>query len=159
MRSAWFMVLSLSLVCCGGRVEVNGTAGSGGAGGSAAPSDHAQASCAPNDGPAVAIRMDGQTSCAPASFAGLEVLIWGADLDALHDGASFMFGSSVNATTQGYRANLNAQPVPVVSGSITFDTFTSGQSATGSYDVTYMDGTTEQASFNAAWCPGGATCG
>jgi hypothetical protein len=153
------MVLSLALVCCGGRVEVNGSGGAGVGGGSAAPSAHAQASCAPNDGPAVAIRMDNQASCAATSFTGLDVLIWGADLDNLHAGATFMFGASTNATTQGYRASPSAQQVPVVSGTITFDTFTSGQSATGSYDVTYMDGSTDQASFEAVWCPGGGTCG
>jgi hypothetical protein len=40
-----------------------------------------------------------------------------------------------------------------------FATFAEGVGAAGTYDVTFEDGSTEQGSFNGAWCVHPALCG
>jgi hypothetical protein len=47
----------------------------------------------------------------------------------------------------------------VVSGSIIFDSYSAGQGASGTYDVTFDDGSGEGGSFSAVWCAGGGLCG
>jgi hypothetical protein len=44
-------------------------------------------------------------------------------------------------------------------GTLVFTTFAVDEGATGSYDLTYTDGTTEQGTFDVGWCPGGGQCG
>jgi hypothetical protein len=151
----------------GGRADAGSTSASTG-GGASASLAHLQASCAPNDGAAILLSVDGTTSCAPSTtpIGALQFLVWGSDLmglrPSLGPGSTLTIGDGVSALAQGYRmveVGSSAMPTPMTSGTLVFTIYLAAESATGSYDVTFSDGSTAQGSFDAVSCPQGATCG
>jgi hypothetical protein len=168
------MVAILALAGCGARgaLEAGHGAGGGGTGdggfggGSPVELGRIQSGCAPADGPAIVMSIDGTYGCTnpPLPYDGVQFLIWGPDLGALEAGTqqTLMIGSGVNSPTQGTHIVMvgsSSSDIPAVSGSLTFTTFVSGQSATGSYEVSFQDGTTGKGAFSALWCPGQTPCG
>jgi hypothetical protein len=117
--------------------------------------------CAPNDGRAVALAIDGTSVCSVVpTIPALTFLIWGHDLAGLHAGSALLIGPGPNATTQAVRTLPTSRSVlRVIKGSLVFTTFAQKARATGSYDVTYEDHTIEQGRFYAVWCPGAGGCG
>jgi len=177
------MILALLLAGCGARgalVIGGGEAGSTGAGGSSgaggspgtggaggggpAPNGWIGATCAPADGPAIALHVDGHGTCTPSPtlLSGVWFYLWGPDLTGLQSGAVFTISPDTNAPGQGVRVvvmGTQSVATTVVGGTVTFTSVVQNASATGTFDVTLMDGTAAQGSFDAVWCPGGATCG
>jgi hypothetical protein len=165
MRGGWITVLALALWGCGAHSALQTASGGTGSGGSATtfPSftGRFSESCAPTDGPAFGIDLDGSSSCELSTLptGGVQFLVWGSDLDSLETGAATLtVGGDVNAFTQGYRV-LSGSVTQVTGGTLTISTYTAGQSATGSYDVTLADGSAAQGTFHVVWCPGGGQCG
>jgi hypothetical protein len=170
----------LVLVGCGARGALDVTSGSGGASGVGGASGtgltsstgtstlgnsaaHLLPACAPADGPMLQLDIDDTSTC-PGSGEqrpGLQFFIWGPDLGGLHDGVTLQVSGDVihGYTTAG---RLTAPNLPLVfakSGSLVFTTFVPHQSATGTYDITLVDGSTTQGSFTANACPGYSLCG
>jgi hypothetical protein len=169
------MIFSAALWGCGAHsgLEVGeGASGSGtetGAGGSTTSASTTAGStagilgrnCSPSDGEAIGLYIDGTTSClSPVSLGGLSFLVWGRDLQNLHAGSTLSVMPGVNATTKGARVSAVGKPsVPMTGGTLTFTTYAMGQGGTGTYAVTFEDGSSAQGSFDAVWCAGSAQCG
>jgi hypothetical protein len=123
---------------------------------------HLVPACAPADGMALGLDIDGTSTCpGPANQEpGIQFLIWGPDLTGLHDGVTLHVSSDVNGFTTAGRLPAPYQPViNATSGVLIFTTFSPKQGATGTFDITLADGTTAQGSFEATACPGDAFCG
>jgi hypothetical protein len=175
----WAAGLALALIGCGARdaLLVEGTsstrttttgttstgAGASTSSGGGAALGHFQASCAPNDGPAILLSVDGTTSCAPSAtpVGALQFLVSGADLATLGSGAVLTLSADPKAPTQGWRVVPMGSPyvTPMTGGTLVFTGYLQGQSATGTYAVTFSDGSAAQGSFDAVGCPGGGQCG
>jgi hypothetical protein len=156
----------LALAGCGARDALSVTSGSGGTGGASGAGGASAAQlmpeCAPDDGAAVQIDIDDTPSC-PGSGEqrpGLQLFIWGPDLEGLHDGVTLQVSGDTiyGYTTAGRLTAPNAPLVAATSGSVVFTTFAVHQGATGTYDITLVDGTTAQGSFTANACPGYSLC-
>jgi hypothetical protein len=116
--------------------------------------------CAPNDGPAVSLAINVSSCSFVPTASALTFLIWGPDLAGLHAGTALPVGPGPNATTQAARTLPTGRGVlHATKGSLLFTTLSQNGRATGSYDLTYEDHTTEQGRFDALWCPGGGGCG
>jgi hypothetical protein len=167
MRILWSTVVALALVGCGARVVLDGAGSTGDAGAGGSPVETAvfAASCAPTDGPAILLTITPGVECsAPeASTGGLQILISGAALGELQAGATLTIGSSPTAPVQGaeiIETTAGGKTVlTVAEGSVVLTSFVAMAAATGSYQVTFVDGSTAQGGFSAVWCPGPSTCG
>ena len=169
------MVVALALAACGARGTLeaesgavaaastsSGSGGSAGSGGSTpAEPGRIQPDCAPNDGPAIRLVIDGGAStCFGPESTGLYVYIYGADLVNLQAGATLTIGDGVsNAETSASRIVGPTQQVVATGGTVSFSAFAKGASAAGSYHVTFTDGSTLAGSFAAVWCSGVPGCG
>lgn len=183
----------LALAGCGARSALDATSGSGGAPGTGSASAaggasgigaasgtgpvtgstgtgilgssvaHLLPTCAPADGQAVELDIDGTSTCAGSGEQrpGLQFFIWGPDLAGLHDGVTLDVSGDVvrGYTTAGRLTTPGQMLVPATSGTIVFTTFVPHEGATGTYDITLVDGSTAQGSFRANACPGYSLCG
>jgi hypothetical protein len=179
LRGCFCFLVAMPLAACGARdglgVASNGPAGSSGrvqTGGSTSSSAASstsssggllhhlawmRADCGPADGVGVGFHIDDTTGCDAGTNAGIYVFVGGM----IQTAVPLSVSSDPNAPVQAQRIMAGAGPSAAVgvSGTITFTTFVMGASATGSYDITFSDATTEQGDFTASFCPGIATCG
>jgi hypothetical protein len=118
-------------------------------------------SCAPADGRAIALFVGGATSCSIQGSPGsLSFLVFGTDLETLHAGSVLTVMRDINASIQGARISSPSQvPVLMTGGTLTFAAYEVGQGGTGTYAVTFEDGSSAKGSFGALWCPGMEMCG
>jgi hypothetical protein len=175
----WFVLSALALsvpVGCGARNSLEAASGSatasstssssstpgsssgGGAGGSTPDSARIQNDCSPNDGPAILIIVDGSPACPSTIGSGVTIYVFDSDLVTLQAGTTLTVGSAPNAMTQAGRV-ANGQPMTAISGTVTVSAFEKQQSAAGTYDLAFSDGSTAHGAFTAVWCPGTPTCG
>jgi hypothetical protein len=146
--------LALALAGCGARSSLEvGTDG----GGSVQGARMFSLCNAPMGSMSIELKVDGVETCPPpaTTFPGVLFFIWGQDLTTLQAGSVLAVGADTNAPLHGFIVQpdpLTNGPVPLVGGSLVFATFVPQQSATGTFDVTAMDGTMEQSGFEAVWC-------
>ncbi len=163
----------LALAGCGARDALyvaSGTGGAsatGGAGGASTTlttsASHLLVACAPNDGPALQLFVDDTPTCPGAGEQRPEIqfFIWGPDLAGLQAGVTLHVSADlIHGYTTAGRLAVPGQPlIAATSGTLVFTTYAAGQSATGTYDITLVDGSTAQGSFSANACPGYGLCG
>lgn len=175
MRRSWWVAATLTLLACGAcgaRVTVDGAigtgtgtgTGTGGAGGGSTAVEQARIDrgCAPTDGPAIVLTLDTAPDCADPVGPGLQITISAPVLAGLHAGETLTVNSDGNAPVQGVRVTQVGQGSSVLlvsQGSVVLTTIVVDQSMTGSYEVTFADGTNAHGSFSAVWCLGQSTCG
>jgi hypothetical protein len=106
-----------ALLGCGARnellVDSGTTSGGTSTGHGSSPSlAHFQASCAPNDGPAILLILDGTTSCAPSPtpIGTLQFLVWGADLTSVGPGSTLTISGGGNALRRATGWSMSARP-------------------------------------------------
>lgn len=167
-----------ALTACGARNDLagadgstgtggtTGTSGTGGGGGGALPQELAQLSntCAPNDGPAIGLMVDGLAGCplVPQPVAGFEFTVWAPATAKLHAGGVVTLGGDFKSGASALRWNVINGAVsntPVTDGSLFIDTFVMGASATGTFNMILSDGSTAQGGFSAVWCQNTVGCG
>jgi hypothetical protein len=176
----------LAVAGCGARDALHATSGSTGAGTGGAPSTsstsgsgtvtsstsssgtvgnmmaHLVPACAPADGVALGLDIDGTSTCPEPTDQepGIQFLIWGPDLTGLHDGVTLHVSSNVNGFTTAGRLPAPGQAmIDATSGELVFTIFVPEHGATGTYEIVLADGTTAQGSFEALACPGVPGCG
>jgi hypothetical protein len=112
--------------------------------------------CAPWDGPALAVLLSNTAGCAPATTPYVQISLW-RDLPP-KAGKTFSFDIR-NSNGQASRCRKPNQCEPASSGSVAFDIVDEGKSAKGHYELHFKDGSIESGSFEAAWCESRALCG
>jgi hypothetical protein len=115
--------------------------------------------CAPNDAPGLGFPIYDAPSCSAAGTTGIYVFVTGVDPAGLMPGVTLNVSGDLNAPVQAQHVVPGGVPAPATSGTITFTSFVKDESAAGTYNISFTDGTTEQSSFTVVWCPGVATCG
>ena len=116
-----------------------------------------QSSCAPTDGPAIAIMLTAEPAqCKRVTGPFLSFAIW-RDLP-IHAGQVFEFGSGSNA---GYAARCEKELDCKVaqSAKITIDQYQERSSASGHYELQVKGGETLKGKFEVKWCEERVFCG
>jgi hypothetical protein len=112
--------------------------------------------CAPWDGPALAVVLSHTAGCAPLTFPYIQISLW-RDLPP-KAGKAFSFDIR-NSNGQASRCLKPNECEPATSGSVVFDIVEEGKEAKGRYELHFKDGGIEGGSFEAEWCPNRALCG
>jgi hypothetical protein len=112
--------------------------------------------CAPWDGPALAIVLSNTAGCAPLTFPHIQISLW-RDLPP-KAGQTFSFDIR-NSNGQASRCLKPNECEAATSGSVVFDIVDEGKEAKGRYELHFKDGGIEGGSFEAEWCENRALCG
>ena len=116
-----------------------------------------QSSCAPWDGPAVALRLTTEPAeCKKLSGPFLSIAIWRGL--PIHAGQTFNFGAGSNAGTVA-RCAKDGDCKLSQSATITFDKYQDRVSAAGHYELQFKDGEVLKGSFEVKWCEERVFCG
>jgi hypothetical protein len=115
-------------------------------------------SCAPWDGPAVAVTLTEQrASCKQAVYPQLQIAVWrGFPIVAP---ATIEFNDKADNGGAAVLCTAENACQRAVSGEVKFDSYNDGKSAKGSYEFTFRDGTTMKGTFDAEWCQEKIMCG
>lgn len=115
--------------------------------------------CAPDDGPALRLELfaSGTPCMGDPTAPSVSMYIYEGDTRFLpiEPGETVTLLDGAGTHCLGGAAPCRVAP----SGSITFDTFVDGVSASGSWSLTFTDGETMTGTFDAAWCEGDVLCG
>jgi hypothetical protein len=111
--------------------------------------------CAPWDGPALAVVLNNTAGCAPLTFPYIQISLW-RDLPP-KAGKTFSFDIR-NSNGQASRCLKPNECEPATSGSVVFDIVDEGKEVKGRYELHFKDGI-EGGSFEAPWCPNRSFCG
>jgi hypothetical protein len=115
--------------------------------------------CGPTDAPGIGLEIDDTSICSVPQVSGVYVFVTG-DLANVQLGVPLSVSGDSNAPVQANHIVSIGGPAPAgTGGTITFTAFVKSESAAGSYDVAFSDGSTEQGDFSAVFCSGLATCG
>ena len=112
--------------------------------------------CAPWDGPALALVLSDTTGCSPPKGPYVQISLW-RDLPP-RAGKTFSFDNR-NSNGQASRCIKPNECEAAISGSVVFDVVDEGKRAQGRYELRFKDGGTESGSFEADWCQSRALCG
>jgi hypothetical protein len=112
--------------------------------------------CAPWDGPALAVLLSNTAGCAPLKPPYIQISLW-RDLPP-KTGKTFSFDIR-NSNGQASRCLKPNECEAATSGSVVFDIVDEGKRATGSYELHFKDDSIERGSFEALWCESRALCG
>jgi len=116
-----------------------------------------QSSCAPWDGPAIAITLTTEPAqCKRIAGPYLSLAIW-RDLP-IHEGQVVKFGPGSDA---GWAALCvkEGDCKPAQSGTIIFDSYQERSGAAGRYELQFKDGETLKGNFTVKWCEERVICG
>jgi len=113
-------------------------------------------SCAPWDGPALAVVLSHTAGCAPLLAPYIQISLW-RELPP-RAGKTFSFDAS-NSNGQASRCLRPNECEAATSGSLVFDIVVEGKQAKGRYELHFKDGGLESGNFDAEWCPNRALCG
>jgi hypothetical protein len=112
--------------------------------------------CAPWDGPALAVVLSNTPGCAPLKAPYIQISLW-RDLPP-KAGQTFSFDIR-SSNGQASRCIKPNECEAATSGSVVFDIVDEGKRAKGRYELHFKDGGIEGGSFEAEWCPNRALCG
>jgi hypothetical protein len=112
--------------------------------------------CAPWDGPAVAIRLSDTAGCTSTTGPYIQISLW-RDLP-VQAGQTIRFDLR-NSNGQASRCPRPNQCEAAISGSVLFDIVDEGKKASGRYELRFAHGSIESGSFDADWCETRALCG
>jgi len=112
--------------------------------------------CAPWDGPALAVVLSNTAGCAPLKFPYIQISLWRDLPPKAGQTFSFDIRSSNGQASRCLKAN---ECEAATSGSVVFDIVDEGKSAKGRYELHFKDGGIEGGSFEAEWCQNRALCG
>ena len=117
-----------------------------------------QASCAPWDGPAIAITLTTEPAECKRAVSGpfLSMGVWRGL--PIHAGQVVKFGAGSDAGFAS-RCVKEGDCERAESGEITFDTYKEGTGATGHYTLHFKKGETIEGHFEAKWCDMRIVCG
>jgi hypothetical protein len=112
--------------------------------------------CAPWDGPALAVMLSDTADCAPVKASYIQISLW-RDLPPTA-GKTFSFDIR-NSNGQASRCLKPNECEAATSGSVVFDIVEEGKKAKGRYELHFKDDSIESGSFEAEWCENRALCG
>ena len=112
--------------------------------------------CAPWDGPALAVVLSGAAGCAPMKVPYLQISLWRDLPPKAGKTLSFNIGNSNGQASRCLKPN---ECEAATSGSVVFDIVDEGKEAKGRYELHFKDGSIEAGSFEAEWCENRALCG
>jgi hypothetical protein len=116
-----------------------------------------QSSCAPWDGPAIAITLTTEPAqCKRIAGPFLSLAIWRGV--PIHAGQVVKFGPGSDAGWAA-RCAKEGDCMPAQSGTITFDNYEERSSATGRYELEFKDGGILKGTFAVKWCEERVRCG
>lgn len=112
-----------------------------------------QASCAPWDGAAIAVFLNGTDNGCDVSYPLINIYVWQLPVTP---GQTIVLAGNVGGAS---RCRLQDQCERATRAAITFDRYEAGKGGSGSYDLEFPGGDHERGSFKAAWCNVRMTCG
>jgi hypothetical protein len=112
--------------------------------------------CAPWDGPALAVVLSNTAGCAPLKVPYIQISLW-RDLPP-KAGQTFSFDIR-NSNGLASRCLKPNECEAATSGSVVFDIVDEGKEARGRYELHFKDGGIEGGSFEAEWCQNRSLCG
>jgi hypothetical protein len=112
--------------------------------------------CAPWDGPALAVLLGNTAGCASVKAPYVQISLW-RDLPP-KAGKTISFDIR-NSNGQASRCLKVNECEAATSGSVLFDIVDEGKKAKGRYELHFKDGSIENGSFEAEWCETRALCG
>ncbi len=116
-----------------------------------------QSSCAPWDGPAIAITLTTEPAqCKRIAGPYLSLAIWRGL--PIHEGQIVKFGSGSDAGWAA-RCAKEGDCKPAQSGTIIFENYQERSSATGRYELQFKDGGSLKGTFAVKWCEERVICG
>jgi hypothetical protein len=116
-----------------------------------------QGSCAPWDGPAIAITLTAEPSqCERIKGPYISMGVWRGL--PIHAGQTVKFGSGSDAGF-GSRCAKEGDCQRAESGTIVFDKYEEGAGARGNYELHFKGGETVKGNFDVQWCKTRAICG
>jgi hypothetical protein len=116
-----------------------------------------QSSCAPWDGPAIAITLAAETQCDRTPTGPyLSMGVWRGL--PLHDGQVVKFDSRSN-DGYGSRCSKENDCQRAESGTIEFEKYNEGSGARGRYELHFKSGETLTGTFEVQWCKTRTICG
>jgi hypothetical protein len=116
-----------------------------------------QSSCAPWDGPAIAITLTREPAqCKRVAGPYISLAIWRGV--PIHAGQVVKFGPGTD-TGWAARCAKEGDCNPAQSGTIVFDHYQERSSAAGHYELQFKSGETMKGSFAVKWCEERVICG
>jgi hypothetical protein len=112
-----------------------------------------QASCAPWDGAAIAVFLNGAKSGCDVSYPLINIYVWQLPVTP---GQKIVLAGNVGGAS---RCQLPNQCERATHAAITFDRYEEGKGGSGTYDLVFPGGEHEHGSFKAAWCNVRMPCG
>ncbi|HME34056.1 MAG TPA: hypothetical protein VKF84_02375 [Candidatus Sulfotelmatobacter sp.] len=116
-----------------------------------------QSSCAPWDGPAIAITLTTEPAqCKRIAGPYISIAIWRGV--PIHEGQVVKFGPGSDAGWAA-RCAKEGDCKPAQSGTIMFDNYQERSSAAGHYELQFKDGEILKGTFAVKWCEERVVCG
>jgi len=112
--------------------------------------------CAPWDGPALAVVLSSAAGCASVPGPFIRISLWHELPPTAGKTISFATGNSNGQASRCLKPNACEA---ATSGSVVFDVVDEGKNAYGRYELHFKDGSIESGSFEATWCENRALCG
>ena len=112
--------------------------------------------CAPWDGPALAVVLSNTAGCASLKFPYIQISLWRDLPPKAGQTSSFDIRSSNGQASRCLKPN---ECEAATSGSVVFEIVDEGKKAKGRYELHFKDGGIEGGSFEAEWCQNRALCG
>ena len=112
--------------------------------------------CAPWDGPALAVLLSNTAGCASVKAPSVQISLWRDLPPEAGKTISFDIRNSNGQASRCLKAN---ECEAAASGSVVFDIVDEGKDAKGRYELLFKDGSIESGSFEAEWCESRSLCG